>query len=445
MNRKVMLWFDVEDYVTPETDDTLLRILQMLEESGVKCTLKLCTKKYELLKLRGRADILHLLGNHELAFHMTDHSVHPLPTEYLDGLGFRSGAVAFDEKERPGFERLKNACGQNLTSYGHPGIAWGAQVFPALRKWGVPTYLDVHDIVRVNGQPFWYGGVLCYTALNTVAHLQKDGSTDSMIRTFEEMDLSCTDTVFLSIYDHPHELVTSEFWDEVNFSNGVNPGYLKPAPLRPEGTEEGLLQQYREFIDHVRRDGAEFITALESMRYEHQRQDPISLNQLKEAVASLNGEAAFAEIGGAYCAPSEMLNLIARALTGRMLTPELIYGPERNVSSVANGPVNAKELADAVFCTTERVLGFKQLLELYRIGDAFINPVDAFATLSRALLEGLETLDVVPGRLAAADYVNNESRFYEQSAWPLWKPGFHPQNTFEQTRLQCWTLKPAIF
>ena len=105
----------------------------------------------------------------------------------------------------------------------------------------------------------------------------------------------------------------------------------------------------------------------------------------------------------------------------------------------------AKELADAVFCTTERVLGFKQLLELYRIGDAFINPVDAFATLSRALLEGLETLDVVPGRLAAADYVNNESRFYEQSAWPLWKPGFHPQNTFEQTRLQCWTLKPAIF
>ena len=42
MEKKVLLWFDVEDYVTPETDDTLLRLLQMLDESGVKCTLKLC-------------------------------------------------------------------------------------------------------------------------------------------------------------------------------------------------------------------------------------------------------------------------------------------------------------------------------------------------------------------------------------------------------------------
>lgn len=445
MNRKVMLWFDVEDYVTPETDDTLLRLLQMLDESGVKCTLKFCTMKYELLKRRGREDILRLLGNHELAFHMTDHSVHPLPTEYLDGMGFRSGAAAFDEKERPGYERLREAAGVNLTSYGHPGVAWAAQVFPALRKWGVPTYLDVHDIVRVDGQPFWYGGVLCYTALNKVAHLQKDGSTDSMIRGFDEMDLSCTDTVFLSIYDHPHELATEAFWDEINFADGLNPAYLQPSPLRPEGAEAGLLQQYREFIDYVVKDGSEFVTAQESMRYEHQRQKPVTLEQLKEAVAGLDGKAGFAEIGGAYCAPSEMLNLIARALTGRMLSPELLYGPEKDVASVAVTPVSAKDLAEAVFQNTERVLGFKQLPELYRVGDNFINPVDAFATLARALVEGVDTLEVVLGCLAAADYVNNDSEFYKNSAWKLWKPGFEPNNTFEQTRLQCWTLKPAIF
>ena len=99
MEKKVLLWFDVEDYVTPETDDTLLRLLQMLDESGVKCTLKLCTRKYRLLKERGRTDILRLLGNHELAFHTTDHSIHPLPTEYLDRMGFKEGAEAFDRHE----------------------------------------------------------------------------------------------------------------------------------------------------------------------------------------------------------------------------------------------------------------------------------------------------------------------------------------------------------
>ena len=77
----------------------LLRLLQMLDESGVKCTLKLCTRKYRLLKERGRTDILRLLGNHELAFHTTDHSIHPLPTEYLDRMGFKEGAEAFDRHE----------------------------------------------------------------------------------------------------------------------------------------------------------------------------------------------------------------------------------------------------------------------------------------------------------------------------------------------------------
>lgn len=444
MNKKIMLWFDVEDYVTPETDDTLLRLLQMLDESGVKCTLKLCTRKYRLLKERGRVDILRLLGNHELAFHTTDHSIHPLPTEYLDYMGFRAGAEAFDRREYAGFEELKNASGQNLTSYGHPGVAWAAQVFPALRKWGVPTYLDVHDILRVDGQPFWYGGVLCYTALNNLAHLVKDGSQDSMIRAFDAMDTACTDTVFLSIYDHPHELCTTQFWDEVNFSGGRNPGYLKPSPLRPEGEEAGLIDQYRAFIRYTAaQPDVEYVTALESLRYEHQRTRPITPQDLREAVAPLRGEANYAQIGGAYCAPSELLNLMARCLTGRMLTPELLYGPEREEKSVITGPIQVKALAEAVFHDTERVLGFKQLPSLYRVGDNFISPVDAFAILAQALAEGGEEAQWRPGRLAAADHVNCNSQF--GGGWALWDPKFKAEGTFEQTRLQCWTLKPAIF
>ena len=444
MEKKVLLWFDVEDYVTPETDDTLLRLLQMLDESGVKCTLKLCTRKYRLLKERGRTDILRLLGNHELAFHTTDHSIHPLPTEYLDRMGFKEGAEAFDRHEYAGFEELKNSSGQNLTSYGHPGVAWAAQVFPALRKWGVPTYLDVHDIVRVDGQPFWYGGVLCYTALNNLGHLVKDGSTDSMIRQFDAMNTACTDTVFYSIYDHPHELCTTTFWDEINFAAGRNPSYLRPSPLRAPGEEEGLIDQYRAFIRHASGEkDVEFVTALESMRYEHQRTSPITDRQLRDAVAGLNGEASYAELGGAYCAASELLNLMARCLTGRMLTPELLYGPEKQEKSVITGKVDVKALAEEVFSHTERVLGFKQLPSLYRVGDSFVSPVDAFAMLSKALLEGQMQIGAVEGRLAAADHVNEASQF--GGGWALWDPDFRAEGIFEQTKLQCWTLKPAIF
>ena len=84
MDKKVLLWYDVEDYITPEAEDSLYELLKTLDEFGVRATLKLCTMKYEQLVAHGRKDILRLMANHEIAFHMTNHSVHPLPTEYLD-------------------------------------------------------------------------------------------------------------------------------------------------------------------------------------------------------------------------------------------------------------------------------------------------------------------------------------------------------------------------
>ena len=443
MNRKILLWFDVEDYVTPETEEALYRLLKMLQESGVKTTLKLCVKKYEQLIQNGRADILSMMHDHEMSFHMTDHSVHPVPTEYLEYMGFKEGAADFDRREYPGFERLKTLCGQNLTSYGHPGVAWAPQVFPALRKWGVPTYLDVHDIVGINGQPFWYGGVLCYTKLNNLTHLVKDGTEGKMIADFEAMNLDCTDTVFLSIYDHPHELCTTEFWDEVNFAGGKNPPYLVPAPLRPEGELDKLIDQYRKFIAYTSaRDDTEYVTAQESLRYEHQRFRKITEADIL-AAAKKGTEADYAEIGGACCAASEMLNLMARYLTGRMLVPELYYGPEKEEKSVVSSRVSARELAEVIFREHETVLGFKQLKSLYRVGDNFISPVDAYATIARAIAAGEDEQEVVTGRLKAGDNVNFDYVF--GGNWVLWAPDFAPRNIFEQTRLQTWTLKPAVF
>ena len=74
-----MLWFDVEDYVTAESDSAFLELLKMLERTGVKATIKFCAQKLELLRTRGETEILRLLAQHEMSFHTTNHSVHPLP------------------------------------------------------------------------------------------------------------------------------------------------------------------------------------------------------------------------------------------------------------------------------------------------------------------------------------------------------------------------------
>ena len=444
MQKKILLWFDVEDYVTPEAEDTLLDLLQLLDEFGIRATLKFCTQKYEQLIAHGRTDIIRLIANHELAFHMTNHSVHPLPSEYLDNMGFIQGAQDFDRRERDGYERLKTLSGQNLTSYGHPGVAWAPQVFPALRNWGIPTYLDVHDIVQINGQPFWYGGVLCYTKLNNLAHLDKSGSTGSLIAQFKKMNTNCVQTVFLSAYDHPHELCCTQFWDSVNFANGMNPAFLQPSTLRAPGEKERLLQEYRDYFTFLKTQAnVEFVTAQEGMRYEHQRSEPISNEMLRQAIEKIGTEANYAQFGGAYCAPSEILNLLARSITGKMLIPELIYGPEKHEKSVTSGKISVQELAITVLQNTNRVMGYKQLPNLYRIGDQFINPEDAFATLATALQSGTSELEVVEGRLAAADQVDSTVQF--GGGWDLWEKEFKALNIIEQTVQQSWTLKPAVF
>ncbi len=443
MQKKILLWFDVEDYVTPEAEDSLLELLKLMHAYGIRATLKLCTLKYEQLIAHGRTDIIELLPDHELAFHMTDHSVHPIPSEYLDRMGFAEGAKDFDRREGEGYRRLREKTGQNLTSYGHPGVAWAPQVFPALRKWGIPTYLDVHDIIRMDGQPFWYGGVYCLTKLNNLGHLIKDVDECSLIKDFESItEEDCKNVVFLSIYDHPHELCCTEFWDSVNFAHGKNPAYYKPAPLRKEGMTEHNLNQYRKFFDYVKdRPNVEFVTAQDSLKYEEYRKLPILREDIEAAARVLGNEANYYEIWGGWLTASEILNLMARYITKRAMIPEMLYGPEKHEKSVTVGKVSAKDLAEAVFTNTKRVFGYKQLPNLYRIGDNFINPVDAFATLSYAIIHNTDEVEIVEGRLAAADLVDRNVQF--GGGWDLWKEDFEAKNIIEQTVLQTWTLKPS--
>jgi hypothetical protein len=188
----------------------------------------------------------------------------------------------------------------------------------------------------------------------------------------------------------------------------------------------------------------EYVTALEAMRYERQRVQPVSAEDLKAFAESFDGGVGFAPVKGAYLAPSELFGLMARMLTGRALLPELSYGPESHAPSMILYPkVNAAELAQAAYGQHNRVLGFKQLCDLYKVGGNLLNPVDVFCTMAKAIQTGGQEVTVVQGRLAAEDYVDLGYRFADE--WVLWKDDFDPRNIIEHTRLQTWTLKPAVF
>lgn len=446
MNIKILLWFDVEDYLTLESDDAFAELLEMLEEVGARSTLKFCAKKLGCLRERGRRDILAKLCHHEMSFHTTNHSVHPLPSEYLDCCGFSGGAKEFERREREGFRLISEISGQAQTSYGQPGEAWAPQVFPVLRKWGIPTYLDAHPILGIDGGPFWYGGVLCLTDLVNLIRLEHQaGGLEQYKRDFDQIKTDCTETVFVSTYDHPTEFSSSLFWDEVNFAKGKNPDILRPAPLRAPGEQSKYIQMLKEFILYSQgKDDVEYITASQVPRLEIAGKAPIQHEDLRLYAKGFDGMVSYAKIKHRYLSASELFSLASRYLSGRMLIPELLYGPEEfRESLIVKDSVRVNELAEAAYTQYDTVFGYKQLKTLYQVGENLLNPLDMACTMLAAILQGGGKIQVKKGVLKAADYVRDDFKF--GGGWLLWKDDFEGKNIFKHTKLQTWTLKPAMF
>jgi hypothetical protein len=124
--------------------------------------------------------------------------------------------------------------------------------------------------------------------------------------------------------------------------------------------------------------------------------------------------------------------------------PEMLYGPEEDEASVIiDDSIRVDELAEAAYTQFDMVFGYKQLKSLYRVGKNFLNPLDVFCTMFEALKQGGETVQVKTGTLKASEHVRNNYKF--GGGWVLWKDDFEGKNIFKHTRLQTWTLKPAIF
>src|SRR5512140_329112 len=147
----VVLWFDTEDYIEPASDDAALRIASDLRAEGVKATFKIVGEKARVLESRGRRDVIQALSQHAIGYHSNWHSVHPTPAEYLVTMNYLEGAAEFERREGPGLADVKRIMGADPVCYGQPGSSWGPQTNLALRRMGVPVYLDEGEQVGLNG------------------------------------------------------------------------------------------------------------------------------------------------------------------------------------------------------------------------------------------------------------------------------------------------------
>ncbi len=463
----VVLWFDTEDYILPQSDDAAKRIAVFLTQEGVPATFKIVGEKARVLERRGREDVISALAQHEIGYHSNTHSQHPTVAEYEADLDWDAGAAEFTKRERPGFDDVARIFRKTPSAYGQPGASWAPQAYPALLKWGVHVYLDDGKQVGLRGAPFWYGGLLNIFNIRGTEQFRPDDnwSNLNMVKTwFQDTYLTLTSRKaggLLSIYFHPCEFVHQQFWDAVNFSNGANPPpeqWKTPSMKSPEESERAF-QYFQDLVRFLKSfPRVQFLTAsTAAARYRDRAQNHIFSTQEVGAIAAQvdpqvtfqTGEAFNLSASEVFFVLNKYLEGIVRRQSGEPLLLESTpYGP-----AIAAPPLTAKLIAPwadvgkAVLSVQAEMDKSGRIPNSILLGSQSVPPESYLAGIAQAiqnLMQNAALPDSVtfpPARLAAADYVADDSP--EIWDWVIFPRGFHAPKLMSLAKLQAWTLKPA--
>jgi peptidoglycan/xylan/chitin deacetylase (PgdA/CDA1 family) len=466
----VTLWFDTEDYILPQSDDAAKRLAEMLTRLGIKATFKIVGEKARVLEQRGRKDVIAALKKHEIGYHSNYHSIHPTPAEYLQNADWDEGVAEFYRREISGVQDIQRIFGVTPSCYGQPGSSWGPQSHAALKRMGINVYLDDSTHVGIDGQPFYYGGILnifnmrpnlCRMDLYGEGHVAKGKA--QFLTIYENLKAKGGGTV--SIYYHPCEWVHQEFWDGVNFSRGANPPrseWKLPKTRTSEETEKAFrdFEEYAKFIKA--QAGVRYVTANELAKlYEEQsQQEFVKYDDYFLLAKAVQAEISFQKIGDIYLSAAEVFSLLTKTVAAQWAEkppkpekPQPLLGPSRPFSPSIPGKkieiVTDREFVMAVFDVAKYCEGHRRIPAEIKIGAASISPEDYLATLGafvQRLAEPNTSLSapvqILRGNFTADKYVaNDDPKIFN---WVIHPEGFHAPKMMGLAKLQAWTLKPAV-
>ena len=464
----VLLWFDTEDYILPQSDDAAKRIAAFLTQQNLRATFKVVGEKARVLARRERRDVIGALSQHEIGYHSNTHSQHPTVAEYESTLDWQRGVEEFTRRERPGFEVVRRTFGQAPTCYGQPGSSWAPQSFAALKDWGVGVYLDDGRQVGLNGEPFWYGGLLNIFNIRDGNKLRPDDQWSNLAdakEDFQDLHLRLTSRPsggVVSLYFHPCEFIHREFWDAVNFARGSNPDRdeWKVPPMKSPEESEKAFQYFEALVTYMKAfPRVEFLTASQALQLfrDTAQRRVYSPEQLATLAAGVGPEISFQDLDDSTLCPSEIFFLLNAlvAQTVRKTPPEPIlldgtpYGPASAGAEPLGDALHIpwSQFSQTVLDVADFLRKYNQLPGAVWFGSKAVPPesyLTALAQVATRLLDKTEPPESVTlewAHLETEKYIADDAPSLWD--WVIFPPGFHAPHLMSLAKLQAWTLKPA--
>jgi len=461
MAHYVTLMFDVEDLCWPASDDIALDLAEILTRNQVQGTFFVVGEKARLWRSRGRTDVITSLAPHDVALHTNLHSIHPTVSEYLAPCGWEDGVAEAVRRDAPGFESIEQIFGRPASAWGQAGATWGPQLHAALRQLGVPcavypaTYTASSDV-------HWYAGALTFSG-REMAYFDSEmldaGSFAKQLAAMHELldrRIAAGQTWTGIFACHPTMLRATQFWDQLNFAAGrhTDPANYRMPELHSEASYRLALQNFETLVHDLRADARLEITTIADLRRRYlPPASQITPDTLHAAARGFLNPGTDLPTDNPQLSAAEAVDLMACALLHGQPTSLVrreVDGPDAQPPAGAKPYLEWNELiaaceALAQFVAVNHRLPTNLGTAAEPLGIGTFGVAAASALLARAAGEQPARVQLLASRQTPAigDLIADQVRA-GIAHWPIHDPNIDPERILLHTRLQCWTLRPAL-
>jgi peptidoglycan/xylan/chitin deacetylase (PgdA/CDA1 family) len=459
----LVVTFDVEDYVTPESeriDDIPKWLAEIMTEEGVTGTFFVIGEKARSLEKRGHRDVIAAMAKHDIGSHTNFGSIHPTVTEELEKAGWDDGMRQMREQESAGIGELERIFGVPVTTLARHGGSYGPHLVAALGLMkagyqGSPASLPGHDVV-------WFCNALNFSA-------QYAGFDDAYYRddlfepVFEKLKAELPEQagradVLALFAGHPTKIRAEEFWD-LNFYDGKNtdPGEWRTPRLRPQETMATAQKNFRRMMRWLKgRDDIELTTYRALMDIYSAQKGTLTLEELRGIAAGALKTRSLAP--SEDFSPAEAFAGLARAIVGYRESGTLPRSVETaHPLGPMEMPPGRPEIArlkledvQGLAREADELIGRTEALPaMLQVGSARVGTGSLFALFSAVYLDmdsgkprpeyDVPAFEPYP-RMNEAKIIGEVEGY---KGWPVHRPDLDMSRIAEFTKLQLWTLKPA--
>lgn len=448
------LCFDVEDIIAPECDDAVLWMAEILTEYGLTGSFMIMGESVRLWEQRGRQDVIEALKRHHLAFHSTWHSVHPTTTEICLERDFAQGMQAIWEWDREGWEAAERILGVPLLGWARTGNSWAPAIMGLMGRKG-RAY--AYSQVCLPGRNIcWYAGCLGFyfdgtfggfdaTFYDNALFSNRLKQVQGQLEEYVHSDRRGAEWVNFFMC-HPTRAISTEFWDAGNFANGANPprSEWKPAPQHDRALIPTMQSNFRLLCEYLHGEEQLEIVGWGDLIRRFDGQRPFAthpeLMKIAQRIAD-ERQVLFTD----HFTAAEILLMLCRAA----VNPQ-----ERYVRTTAYGPLSLPPVSSTQTMSAGDVKAAAPgVLEVSKTGYLPASVTVAGRTVGLgtyfvALAEATLGRSQVSGPPDAFYPIEAEEVAAEVARalpdWIIHSDNMDLTQLLEQTRLQCWTLKPAL-